>query len=329
MPVILPRLTVDGGRASRRVAPMLATLAEGAFNRTGWLFEVKWDGYRAIAEIDDRGVSLYSRNQLSFNDVYRPIVRGLRKIHHRAILDGEIVVLDKNGRPRFQLLQTYRKTGVGPLMYYVFDLLELDGRDLRNEPLRERRALLAPLLQGLPGVALSEAIEKNGKELFEAAVRMGLEGIVAKDASSRYLEGRRSRSWLKIKAHNRQEAVIGGFTAPRGSRRHLGALVLGVYEGPDLVYVGHTGGGSSDKELADLRTRLDPLVQKECPFRVRPKVNAPVQWVTPQLVCEVNFQEWSTGGRMRIPIFVGLRSDKPARAVVREQPASFADGAEQ
>jgi bifunctional non-homologous end joining protein LigD len=308
-----------------RVKPMSATLADRPFDRPGWIFEVKWDGYRAIAEITRSGVSLYSRNQLSFNQSYPAIAASLRKIKHQAVLDGEIVVLDSHGRSRFQLLQTYRKTGIGPLMYYVFDLLELDGRDLRQEPLVKRRALLPPLIKNLPGIALSESVEEHGIEFFEAAVKVGLEGILAKDASSPYCEGRRSRSWLKIKSHNRQEAVIGGFTAPRGSREHLGALVLGLYEGDDLVYIGHTGGGSSESELRELRRRLDPLVQKTCPFRVRPKVNAPVQWVAPKLVCEVNFQEWSSGGRMRQPIFVGLREDKPARSVHREEPTPVDD----
>jgi bifunctional non-homologous end joining protein LigD len=269
---------------SGHIQPMLATLAETAFDRDGWLFEVKWDGYRAIAEVEPPGVRLYSRNHISFNDRYPTIVASLRRLKRQAVLDGEIVVLDRQGRSRFQLLQNYQKTGAGPLQYYVFDLLELGGKDLRREPLRRRRELLAPLIKDLPGVALSEAIEANGASFFQAAVEHGLEGIMAKDAASAYSEGRRSRSWLKIKAHNRQEAVIGGFTAPRGSRKHLGALVLGVYEGRDLIYIGHTGGGSRAAELQSLRKRLEPLIQDECPFRTRPKVNAPVKWVAPKLI---------------------------------------------
>jgi bifunctional non-homologous end joining protein LigD len=301
---------------------MLATLADAPFDRPGWIFEIKWDGYRAIAEVGPRGVDLYSRSNISFNAAYPAIVKSLRRLDRPAILDGEIVVLDDQGHSRFQLLQKYRKTGIGPLVYYVFDLLELDGRDLRKEPLRVRQKELKALIRGLPGIAVSEGVEENGIAFFAAAVELGLEGVVAKDSTSRYLEGRRSRSWLKIKTHNRQEAVIGGFTAPRGSRAHLGALVLGVYDGTDLVYIGHTGGGSSDKDLADIRKRLDPLIQESCPFRQRPKVNAPVQWVAPKLVCEVSFQEWSDGGRMRQPIFVGLREDKPPKSVHREQPAA-------
>lgn len=299
---------------------MLATLADGPFNRIGWIFEVKWDGYRAIAEVNRRAIQLYSRNNLSFNHSYPAIVSALRNVNRQAVLDGEIVVLDEKGRSHFQLLQKYRRTGVGTLTYYVFDLLELDGKDLRRLPLVERRRLLEPVVDKVSGIRLSESVKDRGIEFFDAAVELGLEGMLAKDGSSPYIEGRRTRSWLKIKSHNRQEAVIGGFTLPRGSREHLGALVLGVFEGSDLVYIGHTGGGSSDEELSALRRKLNPLVQTECPFRVRPKVNAPVHWVTPKLVCEVNFQEWSVAGRMRQPIFVGIREDKSAHLVQREIP---------
>jgi bifunctional non-homologous end joining protein LigD len=148
----------------------------------------------------------------------------------------------------------------------------------------------------------------------------GLEGIIAKNSASLYREGVRGREWLKIKAHRRQEAVIGGFTEPRGSRKHLGALVLGVYEGKHLEYVGHTGGRLSASGLAELRSRLEPLIQRECPFRARPRTNAPVHWVAPRLVCEVSFQEWTGDGIMRLPIFLGMRSDQPARLVRRETP---------
>jgi bifunctional non-homologous end joining protein LigD len=310
-----------GKKGERFVKPMLASLIDEPFDRDGWFFEVKWDGYRAIAEVDRRGVRLYSRNQLPFNDAFPSVVDELRRLKHAATLDGEVVALDEAGRSSFQLLQNYRKTGKGRLAYYVFDLLELDGRDLRGEPLRTRRRLLAPLLTGLRSVALSEAVEDRGVAFFRAATAHGLEGVVAKDGDSPYREGARGADWVKVKARNRQEAVVGGFTAPRGSRTHLGALVLGVYEGKELVYIGHTGGGSGRKQLADLRTRLDPLVRKTCPFRTTPRVNAPVTWVEPELVCEVEFQEWTADGRMRQPIFAGLREDKSATSVRREVPS--------
>lgn len=303
----------------RRVKPMLATSVDEPFDRKGWLFEVKWDGYRAIAEVSKHGIALYSRNHISFEHRFQPIVDALRQLGHEAVLDGEVVVIDREGKPHFQLLQNYQKTGKGLLRYFVFDLLYLDGRDLRELPLKKRKELLAKLLDGVPGVQVSEHVEERGKAFFDAVAAEGLEGIIAKNGDSRYREGRRGRNWLKIKIHSRQEAVIGGFTEPRGSRKDLGALVLGVYEGDELVSIGRTGGGFDTQGLSDLRSRLNPLVQKQCPFRKKPKTNAPAHWVEPRLVCEVSFQEWSEDGRMRHPIFVGLREDKPPRSVHREQ----------
>jgi bifunctional non-homologous end joining protein LigD len=302
------------------VKPMLATLVDAPFDRAGWLFEVKWDGYRAVAEVGARGVSFYSRNHKSFEHRFAPLVESLRGLGRQAVLDGEVVVVDEAGRSHFQLLQNYQKTGEGRLRYYVFDLLHLDGRDLRGLPLLRRKEMLRTILRDLPNVFLSEHVEEQGVAFFRAAVDQGLEGIIAKDGNSRYREGVRSHEWLKIKTHRRQEAVIGGFTEPRGRRKNLGALVLGVYEGQDLVYIGHTGGGLNTRGLSDLRARLEPLVQRTCPFRDKPKTNAPMHWVAPRLVCEVSFQEWTHDGRMRQPIFAGLREDKAPHAVRREQP---------
>jgi bifunctional non-homologous end joining protein LigD len=195
--------------------------------------------------------------------------------------------------------------------------------------LHRRKEILAPLLGSLPHVRLSEHIEERGVAFFEAAAAKGMEGIMAKDSASPYREGLRTDEWLKIKTRLRQEAVIGGFTRPRGSRQALGALVLGVYEANELVYIGHTGGGFDAESLAAVRARLTPLVQKQCPFRDRPATNAPVQWVRPELVCEVVFQEWTHDGQMRQPIFVGLREDKPPRSVHREKPEPAQAAAEQ
>jgi bifunctional non-homologous end joining protein LigD len=309
----------------RNIRPMLATLVEAPFDRPGWLFEVKWDGYRAIAEVSRDQVRLYSRAGQPFEEKFAPVVRALRDLRHEAVLDGEVVAVDRDGRSQFQLLQNYQKTGRGDLVYYAFDLLSFDGRDLRSEPLTKRKAILHRLLgRGRGVVRISDHVEGDGVAFFRAAVAAGLEGIIAKDGESPYREGVRSPAWVKVKSRHRQEAVIGGFTAPRGRRTGLGALVLGVYEGPDLVYIGHTGGGLDTAGLADLRARLDPLVRTTCPFRVKPRTNAPVTWVEPELVCEVVFQEWTHDGRMRQPIFVGMREDKPAAAVVREHPLPIA-----
>jgi bifunctional non-homologous end joining protein LigD len=318
-PSAAPKKRRGSDARPRDVRPMLATLVDEPFDRAGWLFEVKWDGYRAIAEVDDRGVRLYSRNLISFEDRYTPVVESLRALGHEAVLDGEIVVVDAKGRPGFQLLQTYQKSGKGNILYYVFDLLYLDGEDLRNQPLSRRKELLQEMLPELPHVRLGEHIERDGIAFFQAAEKEGLEGIIAKRADSSYREGRRSRDWLKIKIRRQQEAVIGGFTQPRGQRKEFGALVLGVYEGDDLVYVGHTGGGFSERLLSDVRAKLEPLVRDTCPFKKKPATNAPARWVEPKLVCEVVFHEWTGDGAMRQPIFLGLREDKPAKSVHREK----------
>jgi bifunctional non-homologous end joining protein LigD len=303
----------------RNIRPMLASPVEQPFDRPDWLFEVKWDGYRAIAEVEDGGVRLYSRNMLSFHRRYLPIVNSLERLKHDAVLDGEIVVVDDKGKPRFQLLQSYQKTGQGALVYQAFDLLYLDGHDLRNLPLLRRKELLAALLDNMQNVKLSEHVQEHGIALYKAVSEAGLEGIVAKDARSRYREGTRSQSWLKIKTHRRHDAVIGGFTEPKGGRLGLGSLVLGVYDGSDLVYIGHTGTGFTDKSLAAMRSRLEGLIVTTCPFKQRPKTNGPVHWVEPRLVCEVSFGEWTDEGYLRHPVFQGLREDKDASTVRRDR----------
>jgi bifunctional non-homologous end joining protein LigD len=307
-------------RGGNFVKPMLATLVDEPFDREGWIFEIKWDGYRAIAESSKRSVRLYSRNQKSFETRFAPIVESLKSLKEKAVIDGEIVVLDEDGRSSFQGLQNYQKTGQGTLRFVAFDLLSLGGKNLRKKPLVERKAALAELIKGVPQLMMSDHVEVTGKAFFEAARKRNLEGVIAKDGASLYREGERSGDWLKIKTHLRQEAVIGGFTAPRGSRVGIGALVLGVYDDRSLVYIGHTGGGFDSAGLASIRSRLEKLVRKTCPFAEEPAVNAPVQWVSPKLACEVRFQEWTTDGRMRQPIFLGLREDKEASAVRREQP---------
>ncbi len=317
-----PRLDLSDAPKAKMphyISPMLATAVDQAFDRKGWLFEIKWDGYRAIAEVEQDRVRLYSRRLLSFEKRYPPVVRALERLGHEAVLDGEIVVVDAAGKPDFQLLQNYMKTGEGQLVYYVFDLLYVDGHDLRNLPLVRRKELLRKILPELPSVKFSDHVEEHGVAFFKAVAKQGLEGIIAKDGASRYRGALRSHSWLKLKIGSRQEAVIGGFTQPKGGRKNLGALVLGVYEGDDLVYVGHAGGGFTEASLEHVRAQLDPLIQDACPFKKKPKTNAPVRWVRPELVCEVAFQKWTQDGNLRQPIFLGLRPDKPARSVHREQ----------
>jgi bifunctional non-homologous end joining protein LigD len=303
------------------VRPMLASPAAQPFDHADWLFEVKWDGYRAIAEVSREQVRLYSRNKLSFEKRFAPLVDSLQHLGVEAVIDGEMVVLDDSGRPRFQLIQDYPKSG-GSLVYVVFDLLYLDGHNLEKLPLIRRKEILAGLVDGLPNVNLSEHIPEQGIAFYRAVEEKGLEGIIAKDGQSRYQQGVRSRSWLKIKSHLRQDAVIGGFTEPKGSRHGLGSLVLGVYENGDLTYIGHVGTGFSQQRLAELRSQLDGLTQGTCPFKKRPNTNAPVHWVRPELVCEVSFDAWTNDGYIRHPVFLGLREDKAASEVRRERPAS-------
>ena len=316
----VPRLE-DAPRATLPsvVEPMLAELAPTPFDDPDWLYEIKWDGYRALAVLGPDGVRLRSRRDQDFAAKYAPITEALARIRGtQAVLDGEIVVVDKDGRSDFGRLQTYAETG-GELAYYVFDILHLDGRDLTGLPLAERKQILRDWLPISDAIRYSDHVVGEGKAFYEAAKQRQLEGVMAKDGRSSYASGRRSRSWLKLKTRARQEAVIGGFTAPRGTRSDLGALVLGVYDDEGhLRYIGHAGGGFDDRMLADMRARLQPLRRATSPFADTFKLNAPVTWVKPELVCEVEFHEWTTDGRMRQPVFVGLRLDKPAKAVHRE-----------
>jgi bifunctional non-homologous end joining protein LigD len=303
-----------------KIKPMLATLVDEPFNKDNWFFEIKWDGYRAIAEIEKGKVKLYSRNWLSFENKFKKIVDELQKFNHDAVLDGEIVALDKNGKPSFQYLQNYAKNPKGELVYYVFDVLYLDGFDLQNKPLWERKKILTEIIPKKGSIVLGEEVKTDGIDFFEAAKKQGLEGIVAKEADSIYEQGVRGKNWLKIKTHLRQEAIICGFTKPRGNREKFGALILGIYEKGKLQYIGHTGTGFDEKGLNYLFKKLKPLEQKESPFTEVIKTNAPVTWVKPKLICEIKFQEWTGDGMMRQPVFMGLREDKKPEEVKKENP---------
>jgi len=303
----------------RNVKPMLATGVAKPFDHPDWIFEIKWDGYRAIAEVERGVVRLYSRNNLSMNQRYPSIAASLAKLGHDAVLDGEIVVLDREGKAQFQLLQNHG-TRQGVLVYYVFDLLYLDGHDLRGLPLLHRKELLGGLVGDMPGLKVSEHIAERGTAFFEAVTQQQLEGMVAKLATSRYLSGERSRAWLKIKTQLRQQAVIGGFALERGSRSRLGALLLGIYQGKELVYIGSAGTGFNQWTLAEVREKLDPLVTEACPFKRNPKPNKIVRWVRPELVCEISFLCWTSDGHVRHPVFQGMQEGVPASGVRREDP---------
>jgi len=229
------------------IEPMLATPIKKPFDHPDWIFEVKWDGYRAVAEIRDSGVSLYSRNRISFDKKFFPVTKALRKLRFDAVLDGEIVVVDDQGRPDFQRIQHYQGSGSGHLLYYVFDLLYFRGHDLTALPLLRRKELLKKILPSVPKVRFSDHVWKEGVLFYNAAKEKGLEGIIAKHSQSVYEAGRRSRHWLKVKTRLTQEAVIAGFTEPGGGRKYFGALVLGVYKGDELTYIGHVEADSRRK----------------------------------------------------------------------------------
>ena len=310
------------------IEPMKATLADRPPRGDDWLFEIKWDGVRAIAYVDHEEVRLVSRNGLRCERQYPE----LATIHHQvaarqAALDGEIAVLDQKGASRFHLIQPRiantdpnavahlaRST---PVVYFVFDALYVDGYDLRNVALSERRKVLESLVAPGPSLRISEVFPGAGEDLLEAARALDLEGVVAKRAGSAY-ESRRSREWLKIKIANEQEFAIGGFTQPQGSRDYFGALVLGVYEDGKLRWAGNVGTGFDQKLLADLYARLKLLVTEECPFAERPKPDRGMTWVKPELTCQVKYAEWTQDNHLRAPVYVGLRNDVEPGQVVRE-----------
>lgn len=302
------------------VTPMLCTLVEQPFTKPEWLFEIKWDGFRAIASKHEQRVELYSRTHQDFSAHYPPIFEAVRVLEHDVILDGEIVVVDEQGVPHFEWLQMWRLKPQGTIAYYVFDILWCNGHDVRTMPLRVRKALLSAVLPTDGPIRFSDHVEAEGEKLFAQMQRRGLEGVVAKQANSPYRQGMRGSDWLKIKTKARQEVVIGGFTEPRGSRQYLGSLLVGVYEGDQLVYVGHSGGGIPDEQRRQLRARLEKIERASSPFSIEPEPNAPVHWVRPELVCEMSFTEWTADNLMRHPVYEGLRSDKDPRDVHHEKP---------
>jgi bifunctional non-homologous end joining protein LigD len=309
------------------VPPQLATLVSQAPSGEGWLHEMKYDGYRILARLDHGHVTLSSRNGRDWTEKFPTIAETVARLAaERAMLDGEIAVLQPDGTTSFQALQNFLSgTGRGHLVYMVFDLLHLDGWDLTGARLDDRKAVLEGLLAAGDGkagpVRYSDHVVGDGPAFFAHACRLGLEGVIAKRRDARY-RGTRSADWLKIKCVKRQEVVIGGYTDPEGSRIGIGALLVGVYEDRRLVYAGKVGTGFDQKTLRALKKRLAPLEQKGCPFATSPTGVGRPHWVKPELVTEVSFSEWTADGKMRHPSFQGLREDKRATSVVRELPAA-------
>jgi bifunctional non-homologous end joining protein LigD len=297
-----------------------------------WLYEVKLDGYRALAFKDGKAVRLISRNNNPFN--YPRLIDSLKLVPaEQAILDGEIVALDEQGRSSFQLLQVFKSSDQRvPLVYYAFDLLFLESKDLRKEPLSARRKLLAGVLRKAPpNIRISEGLQGSKEDLLRVAQEFGLEGLVAKRLNSLYKSGRRTGAWVKVKLTRSQEFVIGGYTMPEGNRKYFGSLLVG-YNSPDgLRFAGRVGTGFSEKLLASIDAQLQKLKRSTCPFinlpekskgrwglGITPAVMKRCQWVKPVLVAQVKFTEWTLDDQLRQPVFLGLRTDKEVKDVVRE-----------
>ncbi|HWB23101.1 MAG TPA: non-homologous end-joining DNA ligase [Gaiellaceae bacterium] len=308
----------------RTYSPMLATLDERVPTGANWLFEVKFDGYRALAYVRNGTCRLVSRNEKELGDRFPGIAEEIVKATKspNAVLDGEICRLDPAGRSSFSELQQ----GTGPLVFYAFDLLELDNEPLVDLPLTERKSRLKQLLDGRNRTIRFSDDFDDGEALLVAAREQDLEGIIAKRATSRYASGKRTRDWLKIKLHNEDEFVVAGYTRGEGRRgQTFGALVLAVNEGKELRYVGNVGTGFNDAEIDKLLALLKPLHRDSSPFKAAPKMarvrKADVQWVNPQVVVQVRYGEWTHDGRLRHPAYLGLRDDRPARAVTSPAPS--------
>jgi bifunctional non-homologous end joining protein LigD len=319
------------------IHPMLATSVDEPFDSPDWLFEIKWDGYRAVAFLDNgRRLRLVSRNQNDLTAQY-PDLRDLPSFLRAktAILDGEIVALDEHGRSSFSLMQQRtgfrergRRVAAMPditVLYYAFDLLYLDGYNLRRVPLELRKSALASIvIAPNDTVRLSDHFVANGKALFDAVRQKGLEGILAKKRASFY-EERRTSEWLKIKIKHRLEAVIGGYTEPEGSREHFGSVVLGLYDKKgNLIHVGQAGSGFDQRTLAAVWKLLKPIESKTNPFHGPVEALKKVRWVKPKLVAEIEFTEWTHpteegGPKLRAPVFLGLREDKEPKECVLEE----------
>ena len=328
------KITTKGEKAKfpANLEPMLATLVDKPFDEDGWTYEIKWDGYRALAYLNKGKVELRSRNNKSFNEKFYPVYNALKKWNIHAVLDGEVIVADKEGLSNFGNLQNWRSEADGELKYYVFDVLWLNGYSLMNLPLSKRREQLEQLVpDDHPIIRLSRNFNATGTAFFEVAKKMKLEGIIAKKADSLYTPATRSKEWLKIKAAKRHEVVIGGFTQNDGTSKLFSSLLVGVYDSKKkLKYTGKIGTGFSDGVQKEMMRQFKRLITAQTPFIETPDVNKPTRfrpnppharatWLKPQLVCEVSYTEITSDGVMRHPSFEGMREDKKANTVKEEK----------
>ena len=300
------------------IKPMLAGITKTPFDDENWLYEIKWDGYRAIAEIEKGKVTFYSRNGIDFGERFPAIVQALKKLKHDLILDGEVVLLNYKDLPDFQKLQHYENHLNYPLIYYVFDMLQLDGKNIEHAPLEERKKLLKQLLKKNKTIRYSDHIATNGIAFFETAKEQGLEGIMAKKKDSRYARGYRSKEWLKIRNVQSTEVVIAGYTEPKGGRTHFGSLIIANKKGKAWEYRGHVGTGFPAALLASLKKKMQPLETTESPFKTKVALNGAVTWLKPKLVADIAYTEITRDNIFRHPVFLRLREEKTTKDVNEE-----------
>lgn len=329
----------DEGKAApfpADIKPMLATLVNEPVEEQGWLYEVKWDGFRALGYVNENVAELRSRNNKSFNEKFYPVFNALKKWGKNIVVDGEIVVLNKKGVPDFSALQNWRSEADGQLVYYLFDILWLEGKDLMDVPLNKRRDILRTVMPEEGIIKLSENFEATGSEFFALADKMGLEGIMAKKADSKYVPDARTKDWLKIKTEKHQELIIGGYTKNEGTPKPFSALLLGWFINGEFHHVTPVGTGFTVKLQKEILEKLKPLETDKCPFKNVPAYNKPsrfrpnppkadVTWVKPEVVCEISYREMTKDGSIRHPSFRGLREDKKAKDVVRELPVDVTE----
>ncbi len=318
------------------IAPMKATLVAEPPTQGEWLYELKFDGYRALALKNGGEVQLLSSNAKDFSARFAEIAEAVAALSARtAIFDGEMVALDEEGRSSFQMLQALEADEKRPpLVFYIFDLLHHDGTDLLDQSLHERRKRLSALLKrAAEPLRCSAEIRGDPERLLDEVRQRGIEGIIGEERESRYEPGRRSRSWIKLKCVAEQEMVIGGYTPPEGTRKHFGALLVGYYRGKELQFAGKVGSGFDAALLKSLHQKMCALHRADCPFanlpekqpgrwrqNITPREMKRCHWIKSELVCQVRFGEWTCDGKLRHPVFLGLREDKDAREVIRETP---------
>jgi bifunctional non-homologous end joining protein LigD len=303
---------IEGGvKLSSFISPMLATLSEDpAFDDPKWIFEIKWDGYRAIAELNGEETKFYSRNGLSYVNAYPKVYEALKKIKTKAIIDGEVVVFDYQGKPSFNALQNYNSRQNLAIQFQAFDCLEVMGKDITKLNVLERKTILKELLPESDVIKYCDHFVGEGKLLFEHAVKVGLEGIIAKKASSTYTIGKRTKDWLKVKNVNTDDFVIVGYTDPQASRKYFGSLIIARIDKGKLIHAGEVGTGFTEKLLKELYEKLKPIERKKSPMSTPIKETKDMHWVEPHFVAQVKYTEITQDGHVRHPSFLGLRIDK-------------------